>query len=186
MLFRSVHGCECSVFSTDVTADYILENGFDGIFITNGPGDPEPVKKVITLVKQLLGKLPIAGICLGHQIMGLALGGKAYKLKFGHHGANHPIMNMDTRKVEITSQNHGFAIDHGSLNAEEVEVTHINLNDQTVAGLRHKPTGAFSVQYHPESCPGPHDSRYFFENYIALMERYKENPTHKKGQHLHA
>ena len=126
----------------------------DGIFLSNGPGDPEPVTYAIDTVRQLLGKKPIFGICLGHQILGLALGGRTYKLKFGHRGGNHPVLRMSTGQVEITAQNHGFAVDIDSLPKSEIEVTHINLNDQTLEGFRHKSLPAFCVQYHPESSPG--------------------------------
>ena len=140
----------------------------DGIFLSNGPGDPAAVFYGIETVKELLGKKPIFGICLGHQILALALGARTYKLKFGHRGCNHPVKNLNTGKVEITSQNHGFAVDHETL-PENVEITHTSLNDQTVEGLRCTNVPAFSVQYHPESRPGPHDSRYLFEEFITLM-----------------
>ncbi len=163
-------GCECEVFPTSVSAQQILDKGFNGVFISNGPGDPEPLTHVITTIQNLLGQLPIFGICLGHQLLGLALGGRTYKLKFGHHGANHPVKNLLTEKVEITSQNHGFCVDFTTLDTRKVEVTHINLNDQTVEGIRHKEFGAFSVQYHPEAAPGPEDASYLFHNFIALMK----------------
>ncbi|WP_221887931.1 glutamine-hydrolyzing carbamoyl-phosphate synthase small subunit [Chitinophaga polysaccharea] len=163
--------CDLTVFPCSVDAKTILEGGFDGVFLSNGPGDPEPLIDVVELVKELLGKIPFFGICLGHQILGLALGARIIKLRFGHHGVNHPIMNLSTGKVEITSQNHNYAIDRNSLNKEEVEITHINLNDQTIAGIRHKKYSAFSVQYHPESSPGPHDSKYLFDYFIDMMEK---------------
>ena len=154
-------GCQVTVFPVSTDVNDILSDRFDGVFLSNGPGDPEPVKPAVNLVKQIVGKKPLFGICLGHQILALALGAKTYKLKFGHHGANHPVKNLDTGRVEVTSQNHGFAIDPDSINENEIEITHYNLNDNTVAGIRHKSSGAFSVQYHPEAAPGPHDSRYF-------------------------
>ena len=144
----------------------------DGIFLSNGPGDPEPVAYAVDAVRNLLGKKPIFGICLGHQILGLALGAKTTKLKFGHHGANHPVKYLPTGAVEITSQNHGFIVDADSLPLNEVEITHINLNDQTLEGFRHKNLPAFSVQYHPESAPGPRDSRYLFENFVSDMKEF--------------
>ncbi|MBW2438239.1 MAG: gamma-glutamyl-gamma-aminobutyrate hydrolase family protein, partial [Deltaproteobacteria bacterium] len=135
-------------------------------------GDPEPVKYAVEAVRYLLGKKPIFGICLGHQILGLALGGKIVKLKFGHHGANHPVKYLPTGAVEITSQNHGFNLDINSLPQDAVEITHVNLNDETLEGFRHKSLPAFSVQYHPESAPGPHDSRYLFEQFVKEMEQF--------------
>ena len=144
----------------------------DGVFLSNGPGDPEPVVYAIETVRALIGKLPIFGICLGHQIISLALGAKSFKLKFGHRGANQPVMDLSTKKVEITSQNHGFAIDSDSMKGK-AEITHINLNDNTVEGLALKDKALFSVQYHPESSPGPHDSRYLFERFRLMIEESK-------------
>jgi len=163
------HGCELTVVPATTTAKQILSLNPDGIFLSNGPGDPEPVTYAIDTVRQLLGKKPIFGICLGHQILGLALGGRTYKLKFGHRGGNHPVLRIPTAQVEITAQNHGFAVDIDSLPKSEIEVTHINLNDQTLEGFRHKKLPAFCVQYHPESSPGPHDSRYLFEEFKSIM-----------------
>jgi carbamoyl-phosphate synthase small subunit len=140
--------------------------------LSNGPGDPDAVPYARENVAALLGKVPIFGICLGHQIVGLALGGSTYKLKFGHHGGNHPVMDLATRKVEITAQNHGFCVDVDSLKGR-AELTHINLNDKTVEGLAHKEHPLFSVQYHPESSPGPHDAHYLFQRFTNLMTRYR-------------
>ena len=142
----------------------------DGIFLSNGPGDPQDVKPVIELVRQLRGRYPIFGICLGHQIISLACGAKTYKLKFGHRGGNHPVKNLDTGKIEITSQNHSYAVQTESLEGTGLRVTHVNILDGTVEGVRDRRSPMFSVQYHPESAPGPQDSAYLFGQFIALME----------------
>lgn len=162
-------GCRITVVPGMTPAEEVVALQPDGIFYSNGPGDPAATVYAFRTLRKLLGKLPIFGICLGHQLMGLALGGKTYKLPFGHHGANHPVRYLPTGQVEITSQNHGFAVDPDSLPAE-VEVTHINLNDQTVEGIRHPGLGCFSVQYHPEAGPGPHDATYLFRDFVTLME----------------
>lgn len=161
--------CEVTVFPAKTTADQILDFDPDGIFLSNGPGDPSAVTYGVEMVKSLLGTKPIFGICLGHQILSLALGAKTFKLKFGHRGINHPVKNLETETVEITSQNHGFAVDLNSL-PENVVSTHINLNDNTSEGIECKELNAFSVQHHPESSPGPHDSRYLFEKFLKLMK----------------
>ena len=162
-------GCRVKVVPAATPAEDVLAMNPDGIFLSNGPGDPDAVPYAKENVEKLLGKKPIFGICLGHQIMGLALGGRTYKLKFGHHGGNQPVMDLTTRKVEITAQNHGFAVDADSLKGA-VEVTHVNLNDNTVEGLVHRDLPIFSVQYHPESSPGPHDANYLFQRFIKLMQ----------------
>ena len=164
--------CEVIVMPAYTQANEILEMKPDGLVLSNGPGDPAAVSYVIETTRKLIGKLPIFGICLGHQMLGLALGGKTYKLKFGHHGANHPVKDLKTGKVAITVQNHGFCVDIDSLNKKEIEITHINLNDQTLEGMRHKKLPIFSVQFHPEASAGPHDARYLFENFIAMMKKY--------------
>lgn len=164
-------GCEVWVVPSRTAPHEVLSMNPDGIVLSNGPGDPAGVPYAIESVRTLIGKKPIWGICLGHQIIGLALGGKTYKLKFGHRGANQPVKNLITGKVEITSQNHGFAVDSDSLDTN-IEITHINLNDNTVEGLRHKEIPLFSVQYHPEASPGPHDSGYLFQEFIKLMEEF--------------
>jgi len=166
------HSCDIRIFSAHTPPGELLAWEPDGIFLSNGPGDPEPVDYAVSAVRSLLGKKPIFGICLGHQILSLALGGKTTKLKFGHHGANHPVKYLPNGAVEITSQNHGFIVDIDSLPADAVEITHINLNDQTLEGMRHKSLPAFSVQYHPEAAPGPHDSRYLFEQFIEDMRQF--------------
>jgi len=168
------HGCDVTVFPANVAANEILDFTPDGIFLSNGPGDPAAVTYGIETVQGLLGKTPIFGICLGHQILALALGAKTFKLKFGHRGLNHPVKNLKSGVVEITSQNHGFAVDLDSL-PENVIPTHVNLNDKTSEGIRCKDIPAFSVQYHPESSPGPHDSRYLFQQFIDLMNNAKKN-----------
>jgi carbamoyl-phosphate synthase small subunit len=165
-------GCRVTVVPAKTPAADVLAMQPDGVFFSNGPGDPEPLSYAIENVKALQGKAPLFGICLGHQIFGLALGGKTYKLKFGHHGGNHPILNHQTGKVEITAQNHNYNVDPTSLPAD-VEQTHTNLNDQTLAGLRHRTDPMFSVQYHPEASPGPHDSHYLFRDFRKMMEEWK-------------
>ena len=164
-------GCSVTVVPADTPAEDVLDMKPHGVFLSNGPGDPAPVTYAIKNTKKLLGRLPVFGICLGNQILGLALGGKTYKLKFGHHGANHPVKDLATGRVEITSQNHGFVVDMDSL-GDQVEVTHINLNDRTVEGLRHREMPLFSVQYHPEASPGPHDSAYLFRKFVDLMSEW--------------
>ncbi len=167
-LLRS-HGCQVQVVPASTTAKKALSYKPDGIFLSNGPGDPAAVTYAVETIRQLLGQIPIFGICLGHQLLALALGGKTYKLKFGHRGANHPVKNMDTGQIEITSQNHGFCADLESFKGLDVEMTHLNLNDNTSEGIRSKKLKAFSVQYHPESSPGPHDSRYLFKQFTDWM-----------------
>jgi carbamoyl-phosphate synthase small subunit len=163
-------GCRVTVVPSLTSAEDVLALNPDGIFLSNGPGDPEPLEIQVGNIRKLIGKKPIFGICLGHQLLGLAVGGKTYKLKFGHRGTNHPVRNELTQKVEITSHNHGFAVDPDSLNLNEVEITHVNLNDQTLEGFRHRSHPVFCVQYHPEAAPGPHDSHYLFDDFIALMK----------------
>ncbi len=166
-------GCRLTIVPAETSAEKILELKPDGIFLSNGPGDPSAMQKVVEEIKKLTEeKVPMFGICLGHQILGQVFGGETYKLKFGHRGGNQPIMDLTTGRVEIASHNHGFAVEAASL-PENVEVTHVNLNDQTVAGLRHKTLPVFSVQYHPESAPGPHDSAYLFERFVEIMESRK-------------
>jgi carbamoyl-phosphate synthase small subunit len=172
-LLRS-HGCDVKVVPAATPAQEVLRQKPDGVFLSNGPGDPAPISYAIETIRKLLGKLPIFGICLGHQLLALALGGRTYKLKFGHRGANHPVKNLLTGTVEITCQNHGFCVDIDSLKNKGVELTHINLNDKTVEGIRSKKLSAFAVQYHPEASPGPHDSRYLFEQFTKLMNQQKK------------
>ncbi|MCJ7745615.1 MAG: glutamine-hydrolyzing carbamoyl-phosphate synthase small subunit [Actinobacteria bacterium] len=172
----AAQGCRVTVVPATTTAEQILERDPDGVFLSNGPGDPEPITYAIESIRGLLGKKPVCGICLGHQLLGLALGGRTYKLKFGHRGGNQPVMNRDTGRVEITAQNHGFAVEPESLAGcryGEVELTHWNLNDDTLEGMRCREVGAFSVQYHPEASPGPHDSRYLFEQFLGLMKEWR-------------
>jgi carbamoyl-phosphate synthase small subunit len=166
----SAHGCDVRVYPAGASAKELLAASPDGIFLSNGPGDPAALPYAIDNAKALVtSNVPVFGICLGHQILGLAMGGKTFKLKFGHRGANHPVKKLSTGKVEITSQNHGFAVDPASLPAD-VEVTHTNLYDHTVEGLQHKTHPVFCVQYHPEASPGPHDADYLFDDFIKLIE----------------
>jgi carbamoyl-phosphate synthase small subunit len=170
ILRRLVHaGCKVTVVPALTSAEDVLALKPDGVFLSNGPGDPEPLTPQIENVRRLIGKTPIFGICLGHQILGLALGGSTYKLKFGHRGANHPVINKLTQRVEITSHNHGFAVDPDSLSTNDVDITHVNLNDNTLEGFRHRREPVFCVQYHPEAAPGPHDSHYLFGDFTNLM-----------------
>ena len=166
-------GCKVTVYPATTSAEEILQDNPDGIFLSNGPGDPQAVTYAIENVRKLIGKKPIMGICLGHQISALALGGQTYKLKFGHRGANHPVRDEATGKIEITSQNHGFSVDMESFPESIAEVTHINLNDMTVEGLKHRTEPLFSVQYHPESSAGPHDADYLFKRFITMMKENK-------------
>lgn len=166
-------GAEVTVVPASTSAADVLAMNPDGVFLSNGPGDPEAVEYAIRNVGELLGKKPVFGICLGHQIMGLAVGGKTFKLKFGHHGGNQPVKNIQSGKVEITAQNHGFAVDADSLDLNQIRITHLNLNDDTVEGLEHRNLPAFSVQYHPEASPGPHDSYYLFKQFFDLMRDAK-------------
>jgi carbamoyl-phosphate synthase small subunit len=161
-------GCRVTILPGNASADDVLALNPDGVFLSNGPGDPEPLVYAQETIRGLLGKKPIFGICLGHQLLALACGAKTYKLKFGHRGANQPVMNRDTGRVEITTQNHGFAVEGDSL-PDALEVTHVNLNDQTIEGVRHRKHPAFSVQYHPEASAGPHDSDYLFGQFRAML-----------------
>jgi carbamoyl-phosphate synthase small subunit len=165
-------GCDVTVLPGTASARDVLSAGFEGVFLSNGPGDPEPVRYAIETVRALLGRVPIFGICLGHQILALALGARTYKLPFGHRGGNHPVRRLGHARVEITCQNHGFAVDQRSLAATEAALTHVNLNDGTVEGLEVAGV-AFGVQYHPEAGPGPHDARYLFERFQELIERFE-------------
>ncbi len=168
-------GCRVTVVPAETRADQVMELKPDGVFLSNGPGDPEPVTYAVQAIRQIMGRVPIFGICLGHQLTGLALGGKTYKLKFGHHGGNHPVKNLLTGKVEITAHNHNFAVDPDSIRISDVELTHVDLNDNTVEGLRHRSLPLFSVQYHPEAAPGPHDSQYLFHDFRRMMDEWKKN-----------
>ena len=160
-------GCNVTVVPSSYSSGKILSFNPSGILISNGPGDPAGVPYIVETVRELIGKIPIFGICFGHQILGLSLGGRTFKLKFGHHGANHPVMDLMSKKVEITTQNHGFCVDIESL-PEDMEITHINLNDKTLEGMKHKKLPILSLQYHPEASPGPHDSRYLFNEFIEM------------------
>jgi carbamoyl-phosphate synthase small subunit len=169
-------GCEVIVVPASTTTAGVLEHEPDGVFLSNGPGDPEGVPYLVESVRGLIGKVPIFGICLGHQIIGLAAGGRTYKLPFGHHGANHPVRDLATGRIEITSQNHNFAVDPASVAAGGWEPTHLNLNDDTCEGLRHRELPVFCVQYHPEASPGPHDANYLFGRFTDLMASTTRTP----------
>ena len=163
------YGCRVTVVPAGFPAEQVMAMDPDGVFLSNGPGDPAAVTVAIQNIKALIGRKPIFGICLGHQLLGLALGGKTFKLKFGHRGGNHPVKNLLTGKIEITSQNHGFAVDPDSLDSRSIQITHINLNDGTNEGFRHRDLPLFCVQYHPEASPGPHDSDYLFRDFVTMM-----------------
>jgi carbamoyl-phosphate synthase small subunit len=165
--------CRITAVPASAEAEYILKLQPDGIMLANGPGDPAAVPYVVETVKKVIGKVPMFGICLGQQMLGLAMGGKTFKLKFGHHGGNHPVKDLNTGKVHITVQNHGFCVDIDSLPKDDIEITHINLNDQTLEGIKHKKLPIFSVQFHPEAGPGPHDARYMFDNFVNMMEQHR-------------
>ncbi|MFH0877088.1 MAG: glutamine-hydrolyzing carbamoyl-phosphate synthase small subunit [Candidatus Omnitrophota bacterium] len=173
-------GCRLRVVPATTKAEQILSHKPDGIFLSNGPGDPATLTYVIEELEKLIGRLPLFGICLGHQLLGRALGGKTYKLKFGHHGGNHPVMDLETKKVEITSQNHGFCVDMDSIKDKNVKLTHRNLYDNTTEGLRHKKWPLFCVQYHPEAGPGPHDAGYLFDRFTTMMREFKKHHAKKK------
>ncbi len=165
-------GCEVHVFPASTSFEEIMKINPDGLFLSNGPGDPAAVQYVVETLKKAFGKLPVFGICLGHQMTGLALGGKTFKLKFGHHGANHPVKDLLGNRIGITSQNHGFCVDISSLSKDDVEMIDINLNDQTLEGIRHKKMPILSFQHHPEAAPGPHDAQYLFNYFIEMMEKH--------------
>ena len=175
-IFRKLqsHGCDVTVVPASASAEEILSLQPEGIFLANGPGDPEAVPYLVDTVKELMGRKPIFGICLGHQILGLAFGGESFKLKFGHRGVNQPVKNLITGKIEITSQNHGFCINKESLKDQPLRLTHINLNDDTLEGMEHEEHPIFSVQYHPEASPGPHDADYLFDKFVDIMRKDRE------------
>lgn len=167
-------GCDITVFPANTKADEIKKIDPDGVFLSNGPGDPAAITYAVSTIKELIGTFPLFGICLGHQLLGLAFGGTTYKLKFGHRGGNQPVIDKKTGKIDITSQNHGFCVDMNSLKDKGVIITHTNCNDNTLEGIRHESLPVFSVQYHPEGSPGPHDAQYLFDQFISNMEKHKK------------
>ncbi len=171
--YLEAFGCKVTVVPARTSAEDVLALSPDGVFLSNGPGDPSALSEIVATIRQLIGRVPLFGICLGHQILALALGGRTYKLKFGHRGGNQPVKNLLTSSIEITSHNHGFAVDPESLDPAQVELTHVNLNDGCLEGFRHRHLPVFSVQYHPEAGPGPHDATYLFEQFIDLMKAGK-------------
>lgn len=176
------NNCDVVVVPAKTPAEDALALKPDGVFLSNGPGDPEPATYAIETIRNLLGRVPVFGICLGHQLCGLALGGKTFKLRFGHHGSNHPVKNLLTGQIEITAQNHGFCVDQESLPSSDVEITHVSLNDKTNEGFRHRSLPLFSVQYHPEASPGPHDSHYLFREFIDTMKNWKLSGAPRRGR----
>ena len=164
--------CRVKVYPALLTAEEVLRDHPDGILLSNGPGDPAALDYAVDFTRNVMGKLPVFGICLGHQIIGQALGGKTYKLKFGHHGGNHPVKDLHSGKVSITTQNHGFVVDMNTLPSSELEITHVNLNDNTLEGMRHRHIPLFSVQFHPEAAPGPHDTTYLFDQFVKMVEEH--------------
>lgn len=175
-------GCRVTVVPPEIAASDILALRPDGVVLSNGPGDPDPLQYAVRNIQSLLGRVPVAGICLGHQLLALASGGKTYKLKFGHRGSNHPVLETRTGQVRITAHNHGFSVDADSLPNRTTEITHINLNDNTVEGLRLRDLPAFSVQYHPEASPGPHDSLDFFTDFVEMIKLWRGSDTHAKAR----
>lgn len=171
----TTRGCDVIVVPHNIKAEELLRLEPDGVMLTNGPGDPEDAKESIEMIREIIGKVPIFGICMGHQLISLACGAKTYKLKFGHRGANHPVKNLITGRVDITSQNHGYAVDIDSLKNTDLELTHIAINDRSCEGVRHKKYSVFSVQYHPEAAPGPHDSSYLFDEFIKNIDENIKN-----------
>jgi carbamoyl-phosphate synthase small subunit len=170
----AARGCDVTVVPASTDSATILNGGFDGVVLSNGPGDPEPVTYAQDSIRKLIGRVPIFGICLGHQLLGLALGGRTYKLKFGHRGGNHPVKDLHSGRVEITAQNHGFAVDPDSLKEADIDFTHVNLNDGTLEGFRHRSEPIVAVQYHPEAAPGPHDSFYLFDEFLGMVEEVRK------------
>ena len=168
----AARGCRVKAYPAKTTAHQLIKDSPDGVLLSNGPGDPAALHYAVELVQEIIGKLPVFGICLGHQIIGQALGGKTYKLKFGHHGGNHPVKDLLNEKVYITTQNHSFVVDVNTLPMSDLKITHINLNDNTLAGIKHCKYPLFSVQFHPEAAPGSHDTTYLFDQFVKMMEEY--------------
>ena len=182
MLFRSGAGCKVTVVPANTLSGDVLALQPDGVLLSNGPGDPDPLGYAIDAIRDLLGRVPIGGICLGHQLLALTAGGRTYKLRFGHHGSNHPVIETHSGRVHVTSHNHNFSVDADSLAGLGIDITHINLNDQTVEGMAFRNVPALAVQFHPEASPGPHDAAVFFGRFVSMIHQWREMQAHAQAE----